>query len=81
MPYHQPQPLAMPNPPDSDDRIEDDPNRCSACAGPIADGVRLIDEDGGPLCLSCARVVMPQQVEMAERMWRELAGDGDKGSE
>ena len=63
--------------PDPDERIGDDPNQCSVCGGPIADGVRLIHEDGGPLCLSCARVVMPEQVEMAEVMWRELAGDGD----
>jgi len=71
----------MPNSPDSDERIEDDPNRCSACGGPIGNGVRLIHEDGGPLCLSCARLVMPEQVEMAELMWRELTGNRDDGPE
>jgi hypothetical protein len=70
----------VPEGPDPDERIDDDPNRCSACGGTIANGVRLIHEDGGPLCLPCARMVMPAQTEEAERMWQKLNQEGP-GSE
>jgi hypothetical protein len=69
------------DPDPEEERVEDDPNCCSVCGGAVANGVRIIHEEGGPLCLSCAVVMVPEQVKEAERMWRELTGTDPKSSE
>jgi len=55
------------------DRIDDDdPNRCSICGGEIGAGVRTMHEDGGFICVTCARRMFPEETEEAERMMREF---------
>ena len=48
---------------------------CAICGGAVQDGIRFMHEDGGPLCVTCARRVYPDLVELHERVWRVSRGE------
>jgi hypothetical protein len=46
-----------------------DLNVCAICGGRVQGGIRLMHEDGGPLCLPCARTMYPDVVAEHEGVW------------